>query len=652
MSGQRRSERLLSRAHLGRPPLRIIPYIDEPDDDMPNNDDLNSTVMNNGDGMEYSPPGQGQNDAFQQQLLQQMARMTEQFGVLQQQVAAGQAEVQQERAARINIEQQLLRITNASSTSTQSLSCENGPLISEPSSILNTEPVVNTNAESRATSSSSTNGATSWSDPSRSSNNTHTTLTQKPFDLPVFTGRPEQWPMFISTFRQSTAAFGYSALQNLFRLQKSLRGEAEEAVQSLMMNPDNIEELINTLQFRFGRPELLVQDQIAKIRETPAINERQTEQLIPFASKVQNLVAFLNTDASRHVLSETSLLVEVVSKLPLSERKAWALHSINIRPRPTVVDFSKWLRAIAECLSTITNQPTTIVQPNHNTVTRSRMNAAPTQRTDRRVLLNVPDQRSTYACCVCDLPHRVVDYSRYRSMNVADRWTLARQHRLCFCCLRSGHSGELCRSKQTCSINGCDRQHHSSLHKDEQRRESAVAVVQTQQLAVPNSVNSSAAVSTREPNPFTRRVAASTSTAPAPTVLTCHEHPDEFPILFRIVPVVLHGPNRTCNSYALLDEGSSMTLLDADLADQLQLSGPSSNLRVNWFGSHSVSEPSREVSLGISGVGPNRVRYEMQDVRTVHKLNLPMQTVALSQVDERHRHLCGLPIAEYRNATP
>lgn len=124
------------------------------------------------------------------------------------------------------------------------------------------------------------------------------TLTHKPFELPEFYGLPEQWPVFITAFNQSTEAFGYSALQNIFRLQKSLKGEAREAVEFLLINHDNVNELIQTLEFRFGRPQILAQSQMFKIRDLPEISERRIDQLITFSTRVANMVVFLSTDAS------------------------------------------------------------------------------------------------------------------------------------------------------------------------------------------------------------------------------------------------------------------------------------------------------------------------------------------------------------------
>jgi len=44
-----------------------------------------------------------------------------------------------------------------------------------------------------------------------------------PYDLPTLNGNPDEWPTFISAFESSTSAAGFSNVENMLRLQKSLR---------------------------------------------------------------------------------------------------------------------------------------------------------------------------------------------------------------------------------------------------------------------------------------------------------------------------------------------------------------------------------------------------------------------------------------------
>lgn len=68
-------------------------------------------------------------------------------------------------------------------------------------------------------------------------------ITYQQFDLPKFSGQPEQWPIFISAFASRRKHLD-TPLQNEFRLQKFLKRAAFEAVKNIMINPNKVDAII------------------------------------------------------------------------------------------------------------------------------------------------------------------------------------------------------------------------------------------------------------------------------------------------------------------------------------------------------------------------------------------------------------------------
>lgn len=62
--------------------------------------------------------------------------------------------------------------------------------------------------------------------------------------LPMFSGRMEEWPMFISSYETSTKACGFSDVEILARLQECLKGEALEAVRITLILPKTVPKII------------------------------------------------------------------------------------------------------------------------------------------------------------------------------------------------------------------------------------------------------------------------------------------------------------------------------------------------------------------------------------------------------------------------
>lgn len=599
------------------------------DIDTSDEDEFNRTMVD--------PAGTSGNAAAtdMQQLFAAITAMNARMEQLQQQLTDSQQAASRDRAV---LEQRIAGITEPAGANIVVQPGTSAAAASHASSATGNDPVQQLRHVSSI-------GAP----PTGSSSN----MLHKLYDLPEFSGRPEQWPVFAAAFRQSTQEFGYSALQNNFRLQKCLKGDARECVEFLLINPNNVDELISTLEFRFGRPEMLAQSQLAKVRELPVIYERNMDQIVPFSTRVTNMVAFLNTDESKHVLSETTLLAELVSKLPPTKRLDWMQHSMNIQPRATVLDFSIWLRTIAQCVSMLnsqlSSQSSTAPVPNRPTGT-----GQPNKYAAKHVMsVAQSNSNSRPKCVVCDRAHGVADCSRFRNAQLAERWRMVRGSRLCICCLRPGHMKQNCNYRRACPVNGCEYEHNELLHeyvpnqRDDRRgaaqrsNESTSAVAAASASADHSAQRAPEAAPERRPNPFDQPSSSGS------VYLSSQQTPVDMQPLFRILPVTLYGAKHHVDTYAFFDDGSAMTLLDDQLAKDLQLDGKQGRLNVKWFGQHSSSEPSRHVRLEISGASQRR--YDLNNVRTVKDINLPIQSLMTSQLDERLRKL---PLVDYSNVQP
>lgn len=135
-------------------------------------------------------------------------------------------------------------------------------------------------------------------------------------------------------------------------------------------------------------------------------------------------------------------------------------------------------------------------------------------------------------------------------------------------------------------------------------------------------------------------------------MLSCQGGRPRQTLYYRVLPVVLHGPNSSRQTYALLDEGSSVSLIDADLAAELQLEGELQTLSLQFVSGAATTQPSRKVAMGISGIEADAIRYEIDTVQTTNELSLPVQTVAREEVVANNPHLTDIPFATFENVRP
>ncbi|KAL0883176.1 hypothetical protein ABMA27_016618 [Loxostege sticticalis] len=86
-------------------------------------------------------------------------------------------------------------------------------------------------------------------------------------ELPIFTGNHQEWLAYKAAYHESQS--GFTDLENLARLRKSLRGRAREAVESLLIYTANPRDIMKTLENRFGRTDAIAVAELDKLRSLP-----------------------------------------------------------------------------------------------------------------------------------------------------------------------------------------------------------------------------------------------------------------------------------------------------------------------------------------------------------------------------------------------
>ncbi|XP_070137780.1 uncharacterized protein [Drosophila bipectinata] len=453
-------------------------------------------------------------------------------------------------------------------------------------------------------------------------------------ELPTFGGKPEDWPIFYCAFTETTQAYGCTDLENNQRLLKALKDDARETVKALLIHPSNANAPMEQLRFRYGRPEQLIRSQLNSLRDVPAISEHNLGKLVAYATHVSNLKAFLQSAKAEQHLGNPTLMEDLVAKLPISKRVEWARHDLTIQPFPTIVDFSSWLMELA-------NVVCMVADIDGKEPRRQLLHASIDHGQDEQ------QESCLRNCPICEGlgQHAVWDCQRFIGATTTDRWRLARRHRLCFMCLQSGHMTGSCAASGECPMNGCRRKHHRLLHEasNEGFRRSP------QRGGHWRSYNRDRqAVEPREGVRFNEGAASSVDAPATPERnLSCVDE-DRERLLFRILPVTLYGGGKQVDTYALLDEGSPVTMVDKELVAELGVQGVRRQLNIQWFGGMAAREPSNVVRLQISGAG-NSSRHVLRNVYAVPKLSLPMQSLHRRDVRSVNKY-ARLPMKPYENA--
>jgi len=73
--------------------------------------------------------------------------------------------------------------------------------------------------------------------------------------------------------------------------------------------------------------------------------------------------------------------------------------------------------------------------------------------------------KPTLVCPDCSANHQLWKCERFESKPVQQRWIFVEKQKLCFNCLGSKHTRNICRCFQKCKL--CNKPHHTLLHTDE-----------------------------------------------------------------------------------------------------------------------------------------------------------------------------------------
>ncbi|XP_055603746.1 uncharacterized protein LOC129751978 [Uranotaenia lowii] len=436
-------------------------------------------------------------------------------------------------------------------------------------------------------------------------------------DLPTFTGNPADWPVFISTFTTTTLACGYNQAENLLRLQRCLKGDALESVRSRILIPNSVPGIIDTLRSHYGRPEQLIKVLLNKIKTIPAPKAEKLETLIDYGLAVQSFCDTLEAANQTAHFFNPSLLAELVDRLPISYQMQWACYSEMIG-EVNLKQFGEFMSALMKSARLVTSYV--------GTSNRTEERGKPKRGVLHAHADYTGDETRERTCIVCGHNHRLNECEQFKSLNVDERWQVVEREGLCRNCLNF-HGHRSCRVSGKCNVNGCHVRHHPLLH-----------FVRSQQ-AQPSSRF-----------PTNQR---SKPTVRGPPVYENHVHRSVSQLcLFRIVPIVVHGSgNRKIQTFAFLDEGSSLTLVEEALVGELGLQGERQTLCLRWTGNVMRTErDSKVVELSVSGI--DRPRFKLRDTRTVKALSLPHQSMNYRALSSSFSHLRGLPITSYQEAVP
>ena len=199
-------------------------------------------------------------------------------------------------------------------------------------------------------------------------------------------------------------------------------------------------------------------------------------------------------------------------------------------------------------------------------------------------------------CHVCEGHHAIWRCRIFGQKNPSERWNIAKRTQLCYRCLADGHYGKMCPNSRTCGKNGCQEIHHRLLHQHDRRVETSEPTSSARNQTQPKRVDADQKEQRAERDTLSADQAASVTEgmeqqhSQQTTMMTQNNSRADF-IALRTAPIILKTSDRSLKVNALLDEASTKTYVNADVAAELWLQGKTEKVTFNVLNGQIETKP-------------------------------------------------------------
>ncbi|KAK3732000.1 hypothetical protein QZH41_005502 [Actinostola sp. cb2023] len=403
----------------------------------------------------------------------------------------------------------------------------------------------------------------------------------KRVSIPVFSGEKstyQNWKAaFVACIDKAPATSEYKLLQ----LRQYLSGEALNVIENLGHSATTYEAAKSRLERKYGGTRRQIALYLEELENFKPIRMGSAKDLDKFADLLDIAVINLKEAGRHEELANGSLYSKLQKKMPeqmLAQYHRWIYEN---RKAECVEILREWIIQEAEfqiiASETVRGISSGATEPQRKA--RTFFGESKPQRTSQD---NVKDRRRN--CKACGQTHPIWQCEKFKAMSVPKRWETAKQYNMCYRCLGQYHVGRACTRSRICGLNGCRDSHNRLLHEDKSERQDQQKNSKQEHSASKNTPS----YENQHSNQAENSVSAATEgeqqngheRSHTTTVHMKESTKGEY-VALRTVPVVLKNGERKLVVNALLDDASTKSYINSDIAAQLGLQGINQRVTVN-----------------------------------------------------------------------
>ena len=433
--------------------------------------------------------------------------------------------------------------------------------------------------------------------------------------IPIFYGDKRTYSGWKAAFYTCVDATDATPEYKLLQLRSYLKGEALKSIELLGHSAAAYEAAKRQLERKFGGERRQMAMRLEELDLFKPIRPGFAKDVEKLADLLEVLIVSLKDANKTEELGDGILYIKIQKKLSeemLIRYKRWTFE--NDEPN-SVESLQKWLLRESD----YQNEAWETIR-------------GISDRTPRRQdYTNYgEDSIKPGSCLVCSEFHTIWNCENFANMDVNERWDIAKGKKLCFGCLSSSHLGKDCLRTQQCGVDGCKRTHHQLLHK-ERRYVTREEQSQNNQLIydekTANFEEERSHIQERSHNSYSGSI-----------------------VSLRTVPVILKSGNRRVKINALLDDGSTKSYINNDVAKELQLNGKPEIITVGTLDGRTRTFKTEEVKFEVMSID-GKTSNEM-NAFTTNKVTGNLKATEWRKESKEWKHIAHInfPLISKRKA--
>ena len=465
-------------------------------------------------------------------------------------------------------------------------------------------------------------------------------------EVPTFNGDPIEYWTFVRAFENLIERKTTSESARLYYLVQYTTGEVRELVKScLTMNPEEgYREARSLLKQRYGQGYRIATAYVDRLTRVPPIKAEDNAALRRFSILLTGCKNTLREIGYISKAENPDTLKMIVNRLPYGLKLKWRDVADKITEKEgreiTIEDLSDFVTTKARVATHAIFGDLSNQTPLSAGGSKEKKRPPPLRPASSFGLqvgtkqedgdTQKPLNQTQRKCPLCSSNHWLSQCRDFKARSLNDRYKFVRSKGLCVNCLVAGHMASSCPKPGFCRVTGCTGTHSSYLHPRSfgpNTNRSTDKPVSTESSSPNQAINDQEVLNgyVKGRNENDRNQLSATGLAVLP------------------VRVKAPGCDKTVETYAFLDNGSTASFCSEELVRELGLSGRQTTLSLTTMEKEQSKTDCCIVSLEVLDLDEVNL-IELPSVFTRKKLPVAAENVATQDDIDRWPHLSGIQL--------